>query len=298
MNMKKLLSLLLITTLLVSLCACSVLETDDNEPQTNQSQKTETTTATTTQQTAQTTVPPKTTTEPITVTTQPQEEVFEEFDMPEPFEHTGGDGNHDFYMSYNTRMIYSGGVSDDFIQYAASSQNKSIDEIVDMLLEKFPNDRDFIVELKQATGLMDYPNLFYRIVELNVPNEVVIRAIEESNTWYRGRGHLQNVYTDEEIAALLTRDEAIITAQFAEETAIIIGDRAFSPVWIYYNSLNDIRAEGITPQMIQEKLPLYAEFPFTADATAAFENKLSAFTRQEVSFAEIASDVSLSQSRS
>ena len=67
---------------------------------------------------------------------------------------------------------------------------------------------------------------------------------------YEGNGRV--IFSDEDISALLTRDESVVTAQFAETTAIVIGDRAFSPYWIYSRSFDDYRKEGITPQMIQK----------------------------------------------
>jgi hypothetical protein len=132
------------------------------------------------------------------------------------------------------------------------------------------------------TSLMEYPNNFSVIMAFDLPDEVVIRSFETHNALF---GHTDIAYSDEDIAALLTRCEATVLAHFASPYAIVIHDRVYTSAWIYRNTVEGYRAAGITPAMIQEKLPLWQEFGFTDEARAAFEGKLTEFVGVEVSLA-------------
>jgi len=150
--------------------------------------------------------------------------------------------------------------------------------------EKFPGD---FWGYHRKSSFDEFGGIFYTIFEYNIPDEVIVKAIEKNNDFYENIGGAEeNIFSDEDVAALLSRDKVKITAQFAESTAIVIGDRAFSPYWLYYHTPETYREAGITPQMLQEKLPLYTEFPFTEEAAAAFESKLSEFMGREVSLAQ------------
>ena len=58
-------------------------------------------------------------------------------------------------------------------------------------------------------------------------------------------------------------------------------------MWVYAKTPEDYKDVGITPKMIEEKLPIYAAFGFTDEAREAFEAKLSEFLGWEVSLEEI-----------
>ncbi|MCL2002471.1 MAG: hypothetical protein FWG72_00510 [Oscillospiraceae bacterium] len=47
---------------------------------------------------------------------------------------------------------------------------------------------------------------------------------------------------------------------------------------MYLHTPEDYAREGITAEMVTEKLALYSDFHLTAEAAEAFEEKLSAFT--------------------
>jgi hypothetical protein len=145
------------------------------------------------------------------------------------------------------------------------------------------------------TSLMEYPNSYSIIVANNIPDEIVVRAFEAHNAMFVNTGI---AFADEDIAALLTRCEAAVLRHFATERALVIEDRIYTLAWIYRNTTEGYRAAGITPEMLAEKLPMYAEFGFTDEATAAFESKLTEFVGVEVSFAEIARDSGVAQNRS
>jgi hypothetical protein len=209
---------------------------------------------------------------------------FEIAGMPIPFEHIGGDEDRAFSDRYDIKLETSFVICDEFLGYSQLLEQ----EFVDIIKEKWAH-----IEIYWDTlvnnRLMENYNLFSRIILFDVPDEVIIDAIRKSNEHYRNvGGHEDKIFTDFDIATLLTRDEAIITAQFAEETAIVLGDRAFSPAWVYLHTPADYARAGITPAMIQEKLPMWQEFGFTDEARAAFEGKLTEFVGVEVSLAQSA----------
>ncbi len=85
------------------------------------------------------------------------------------------------------------------------------------------------------------------------------------------------IYTDEEISALISGEKKDVIKSFASEYSIVIGDKIYSPVWVYSHSIDDYTAAGITNEMIDQKLALYSEFNLTNEAATAFESKLSDF---------------------
>ncbi|MDR2569838.1 MAG: dockerin type I repeat-containing protein [Oscillospiraceae bacterium] len=130
------------------------------------------------------------------------------------------------------------------------------------------------------TSLMEFPNNLSIIVTNNIPDEIVIKAFAYHNERF---GHTSIGFTDEDIAALLTRCEATVLNHFADENAIVIEDRVYTMAWIYRNTAEGYKAVGITPEMIEERLKLLAEFDFLpVEATLAFESKLSQFLGRDI----------------
>jgi hypothetical protein len=130
------------------------------------------------------------------------------------------------------------------------------------------------------TSLMEYPNNFSIIITNNLPDEIVIKAFERHNELF---GHTAYRFTDEDIAVLLSRCEVTVLNHFANENAIVIGDRIYTMAWIYRNTVEGYRVAGIPPEIIEERLNLLAGFDFLPpEATFAFEAKLSEFLGREV----------------
>ena len=128
---------------------------------------------------------------------------------------------------------------------------------------------------------MNYPNGFSYIIKYDVPNDIVAKSLEGYNK--KLSKDSSAYFTEEEIAAILSRDAATVLKHFAPEESIVIGDRVYTPAWVYTHSVEDYIASGITPAMIEKKLELYALFPFQRKSYAeAFEAKLSEFLGREV----------------
>jgi hypothetical protein len=232
------------------------------------------------------------------------ENPFEEAEMPKPFENVGGDENWGFSMRYPSRFS---AIDHDIFEYLGwiDDEGYKWDYINAIINEKFGTTLDNVdrLDLLSQSKLTEYESLFWYIIEFDIPDEVIIDAIRthnerlwsyvDENTYMPG--FLLSIFTDEDIEALISRCEATVTAQFAEETAIVIEDRAFSPAWLYLHTSEAYEEVGITPEMVEEKLELYAEFNFTDEADEAFSEKLSEFLGEEVSLKKIRSQNQNSQ---
>ena len=219
----------------------------------------------------------------ISETTPAQQSFFENVKMPEPFEYVGGDENDYFYSPCIDKFNrVESGVIEHFKEYLESELIGKWGDLYNSLEPVY----------SEVTNLMDFPNIFELIISNDIPDNVVIAAINEHNDFYKEfyKGHDDEqsmldyiAFSQEDIDALLTRDEAIVTAHFATDEAIITNNNIFSPYWLYCHTPEDYEEAGITPEMIEEKIEMYAAFEFSNEAEAAFEEKLSSFIGAEVS---------------
>ena len=136
-------------------------------------------------------------------------------------------------------------------------------------------------------SLMDYPNLYSLIKTFNLPIDEVEVYFKEHQLMLIDNEQSENFYfTDEEIALICSLNEAAIMEYFVSDYAIYHEGAIYSPIWFYCYALEDYAEAGITPEMIEKKLELYAEFSFTEEGEAAFEEKLSEFLGVEVSLGQ------------
>jgi hypothetical protein len=287
--MRNTLTALLAAVLIIALCACSVTDSDNNSLQ-----ETQTTAPPQTQPQASEPTPPQTvvTTNQTTSTTEQNIPItqaisYESANMPIPFKHMCGDENGKFFNRYNLKMWCFSMVEDRIIRYISHSSGLSVENVEDELIKKWEGLLGYYA-LITGSKLTEIASLYWYIVEYDIPDDVVIEAIRNNNEHFERVGGYENrIYSDEDIDALLTRDEAIITAQFAEDVAIVIEDRTFSPAWLYLHTAKDYEEVGITPEMVREKLPLWSEFELTEEADATFSEKLSEFMGEEISLRKI-----------
>ena len=121
-------------------------------------------------------------------------------------------------------------------------------------------------------------NLYWWMTELGLTIDKVYDAIENNNEYYRTRENFKDmIYTDEELAALRSEDRNKIAETFASEYCIVIGENVFSPKWLYYHTIEDYRAAGITPVMMFRVMNKYKEFELTDEAWRALCQKFYAF---------------------
>jgi len=206
---------------------------------------------------------------------QENETVDSSFDkMPEPF--FGEQGGNPYLAPF-------------FLPTDNSDGNNSLNDIDFNIIEQFIGLEKFYEWIEgigsdylraPQTSLLDYPNLYTFILNFDIPVDELKEFMDkqqrlgmESNSYF---------YTNEEINIICSLDEARIAEYFVSDYSIVIGDMIYPPAWVYFNSFGDYEAAGITPEMIEEKLDLYAEFSFTAEAAEAFEAKLSEFMETDV----------------
>jgi hypothetical protein len=220
--------------------------------------------------------PPETETEPSVLTN-----IFEDAGMPDLFEHGGG-GDDGFLAPCIPKLYISGDTWNYFAEYLGYTQQ----EFVERIGERFRWHIELPFDKNCITGTS---NLFSIMTYFDIPNEVVALAIEEYNGWQDSFNAMFGVdefsyrkFTDAEIEALLSRDLARVTAQFATEYAIVVGDRIHSPVWMYLHTPEDYEAAGITPDMVEEVLDSFSDFYIPDEAVVAFEEKLSEFMGRPV----------------
>ncbi|MCL2637261.1 MAG: hypothetical protein FWD48_02720 [Oscillospiraceae bacterium] len=183
-----------------------------------------------------------------------------------------------FRNRYNEKFLGGGSViQDEFFKYLGISG-----EEYRAVAREYFGEEHFTSWRIFDTGLIEHTTLFWEIIIFDIPDEVIIDAIKVHNEHCKRVGFGYRVFTDEDIAALLTRCEETVTAQFATEATIVIGNRAFSPSWINLHTLEEIQAVGITPQMIEEKLPIWSDLVISAEIETSFDEKLSEFLGRDV----------------
>ncbi|MCL2697647.1 MAG: hypothetical protein FWE74_06165 [Oscillospiraceae bacterium] len=132
-------------------------------------------------------------------------------------------------------------------------------------------------------SLMGHANLYSFLKTFKLDENIVIDEFKrrfDMNVEYGWSN--EHSITNEDLNIIFTYDDIKVNEYFASEYSIIHADKIYSPAWIYWHDTEAYEAAGITPEMIEEKLDLYAEFSFTAEAAEAFEAKLSEFMETDV----------------
>ena len=81
--------------------------------------------------------------------------------------------------------------------------------------------------------------------------------------------------TEEQLDTILSGDIAAITKMFASEYAIIKGDKAYSPHWLYTHDYYDYEEAGITKEDVAAKYELYMKLGLSDEAWKWFDEKLT-----------------------
>jgi hypothetical protein len=202
--------------------------------------------------------------------------------MPKPFHEIQGGGSS-LFLRFSMLCSYD------------VAQSGRLDSICMSLINMLDDINEFFdwtkcetmdrIRYEPVTSLMEYHNMFSFIVIFNIPIDEFKEVMEQREK--RGlEAGLDVDFTQFEIDLIATLDESRILEHFASDYVILHDGRAFPPAWIYWHDIEAYEAAGITQKMIEEKLHLYAEFSFTAEATFAFEEKLSEFLGRDVVLAE------------
>ena len=208
-------------------------------------------------------------------------------EMPAPFEHESGNDNNAFYFPYVEKLEVVDPMFTDFANYLEITEQ----EFVESLTKKLG-----AIYWVAQDNWMQFTNLFTLIIEYEIPDEVVAASLKRHNEYqedFAVRAESQELfgnaeyfrsrkYSEADIEALLSRDAKMVLEQFSTEYAIVIGDKAYAPVWLYQSTPEDYIRAGITIEMVEEKLEVFNDLYLTDEAAMAFEDKLSAFTGKSV----------------
>lgn len=192
---------------------------------------------------------------------------YEESEMPDPFgtaEGTGGDENAGFYQPCNYFLdsipveLMSLRDSGEVNKWIAKDQLSSRSEV--------------------PSSIKDYANIYSFITDFNITREEAETAL---NYYLNTPEEFEHI-TYEHLDIIFSGDIELITKSFASEYSIAVGDRIYSPQWLYTHSPDEYRAAGITAEDILSRVGAYRYFHFTDEARQAFSEKLSAYTGENV----------------
>ncbi|MCM1329417.1 MAG: hypothetical protein NC253_08260 [Ruminococcus sp.] len=214
----------------------------------------------TTQTTVETEFTPETTAEP------PRDN--EEFygTMPLPFgtaaegTDTGGDQNNAYYLPCNNIL---NDIPAELIRLRDGS------ETVQWL------ERDKLLTRRNVPdNINDYTNMYSFITHFGITREEAETALE----YYLS----ENIITYDDLDVIFSGDAALITETYATKYSIALGEKIYTPEWLYVHPLEDYRLAGITPEEVLARVEFFTDIYFTDEARQAFSEKLSEFTGEQV----------------
>jgi hypothetical protein len=285
--MKKLITIALLITMSFTLVACSN-DTGNNIHETQSSTPTS-------QQTSASTV--ITTAPPLPPRQLPHIASFEDTGMPEPFKETlEGGGNaliNPFIVPvWRDSHVYAG-------RCIASIDGSIVTPFIteDVFFEWADSWEMHYRQFEEpVTRLSDFHNIFSFIEAFDIPADEVAKILRELRVAREEWLPLgaSSGFTDEELSLIVSLDEAAIMEHFVSDYAIYLDGAIFTPMWLYWHSPEDYAKVGITPEMVAERLPLYAKFEFAAEADVAFSEKLSEFVGEEISLSAMRAEYATS----
>lgn len=188
----------------------------------------------------------------------------EESEMPAPFvilEGTGGDQYANYYEPCNF-------ILDNIPVELMNLRDSS--EVTEWLEKDKLSSRQSV-----PSSIKDYVNIYSFITDFNITKEETETALK-----YYLEDPSQLNYEDLDI--IYSGDIELITKTYASEYSIVVGDKIYSPEWVYTHSAEDYKAAGITAEDILSKVDSYSHILFTDEARLAFSEKLSAYTGEQV----------------
>ncbi len=162
------------------------------------------------------------------------------------------------------------------------------DQIVNFDYEKHNEYRKRIEGIETPYTLYDSPNFYGMARDMELTDDEITEAIKKINEHFESATNLLDntlyIYTEEDIAVIKNADDSAAAQHFASEYSIVVGKYAFCPKWLYYHTIDDYSTAGITPEAVQNILPLYEE-TFTGEAAAMYANSWDVFKRKLTNYA-------------
>ena len=191
--------------------------------------------------------------------------------MPEPFgdanDNTGGDGHDNFWFPSCDHVLNNIPVG----LMRLCEEDK---------VDAWQNDwsrQPWRSDSPAVDSIENYQNLYTFIKDMGLTREQVYEGMKT---------HLESSdprikVTEEQLDTILSGDIAAITKMFASEYAIIKGDKAYSPHWLYTHDYYDYEDAGITKEDVAAKYELYMKLGLSDEAWQWFDEKLTYFMEDE-----------------
>jgi len=192
----------------------------------------------------------------------------QEIVMPEPFGSFGEDTGSDTNMSYY-----------DTCDFKINSLSISFETLVNQNdLEEWTKKTNCVDN--NNTSIRDVFGLYSFIIYFNIPDEAVRNILVKQREFYISQEVNDEYYfTDEEIDLLLSKDDKAVAEYFVNENAIEKDGKIYSPKWIYTHSMKDYIKEGLSAELVNEKVDNFIDdIPFTEEAKKALETKVDAYS--------------------
>lgn len=181
---------------------------------------------------------------------------------PPPFAYSGGDENAWFYEPLQPKI---GHITASLSDYFQIDEFEKWAETVNVLYRKGEN---------VPTEINDFLNVYAVIEYFDISDEQVKAA-------YEAEINMENEPTlmrQNDLDILLSKDVPKILSHFSSDESIVIGDRIYSPQWIYENTIEAYKNEGISPFILRQKYELYMQHNLTDEAKEYLTEKIDAYT--------------------
>lgn len=122
--------------------------------------------------------------------------------------------------------------------------------------------------------------------DLDIPWESIednVRAWNGSVRYPAGTPHEEyediERFTEEELAALKTGGDETIVKLLASDYSIVVGENVFSPMWLYYHTVDDYKTAGIAPNTMCSLLEKYSKIDLTEETSNTIHSPLERYSK-------------------
>lgn len=203
---------------------------------------------------------PDITEDPVEPIVNPNQNIIVDDTAPAPFAHSGGDENAWYYESLLPKI---GHISATLYKLVDETEFNKWADSVDVLYREGED---------VPTDINSFLNVYAMMNYFNLSDEDVTKAFE-----YELSQDDPFFMNQEDLNVLLSRDEVAILTHFQSEYSIVIGNRIYSPQWVYENSDKAYKEAGIKPEMLKEKLVLYLQSNLTEEAKSYLADKINRY---------------------
>ncbi len=191
--------------------------------------------------------------------------------MPPPFEITygGGDNTYNFYQMCVEK----------FDSIPAELQALVPQEEAEKFYAQFSFDNPN-TSIEKSLNVYTFKEYF------NISDEQFSEVMQKNNDFYISIGETMLVLTNDEISAICDGNIKSMSQMFVSPYSICIGDKIYTPNWLYYCSEEDFDSAGIPTEKIISIADKYPQLYLSKKGSKAFGEKLSKYTGFEVHIEE------------